>query len=359
MKSRPGTGRAPGSFCSTTSSSCRRRRLARPGWTGSGGSWRSRGLRIGFTIKCRPDEVDPDLFRQLKEAGLLRVYLGLESNCQWVLSRFGKGFGAAANRRAWRVLEALGLVADFRVLLFHPWSTVETVAGEIEALGGLLDLVPSCLSFREVEIYPGTRLARDLAIEGAGRRPGPAGLPLPDAGAEWLRRMQRRSEGRGPYRRLCDHLTLDWFSALLADRRLIPGGGPDRRAIRAAARAANEAALVVLSELLGAVARAARRGLSAGRELAERLSGEVAGLCAPASSRKRNVASVTPGSGDARSPRHRRETRALVPSPESNPLNPRPPPSRPLGDSAPPRETRPSSPPCATGLRLDTVAAPC
>ena len=226
--------------------------------------------------------MDPDLFRQLKEAGLLRVYLGVESNCQEVLARFGKGFGAAANRRALAVLDDLGLVADFRVLLFHPWSTVETIAGRSRRCAACWTWSRRASASARSRSTRARGWPRDLAVEG---RPvaalDPLGYRIPDAGAEWLRRMHRLVfEGCGPYRRLCDGLTLDWFGALLAERGLAPGGGPDRRAIRAAARAANEAALAVWGELLGAVARGGPPGAGASRELAARLSGGLAGVCA-------------------------------------------------------------------------------
>ena len=93
-----------------------------------------RHLTIAFTFKCRADDVAAELFRQLHDMGLLRVYVGLESGCQTTLDDLAKGVRVADNLAALQTLDALGIVADFRCLLFHPWSRWETVAEDIACL---------------------------------------------------------------------------------------------------------------------------------------------------------------------------------------------------------------------------------
>jgi hypothetical protein len=124
-----------------------------------------RGLDIAFSIKCRADDVDEVLFRQLKAIGLVRVYLGVESGCQASLHLLGKGVTADCNARALALLDDLGIVADFRCLLFHPWSTLEMIQADIEFLKQVLPHVSTPFTFREVECYPGTSLARRLRAE--------------------------------------------------------------------------------------------------------------------------------------------------------------------------------------------------
>lgn len=242
-----------------------------------------RGLHVAFTLKARPDDADPRLFAALKDAGLIRVYLGVESTCQGVLDHFRKDLAAVRHRRALSVLGSLGLVVDLRLLLFHPWSTVATVRAEVQALRGLLDLLPTSLDVREVEVYPGTPLAHDLAAEG---RPvpvlDPLGYAIPDAGAEWLRRMSRLVFGScAPYQRLRERLTLNWFGALLRERGLAAGTGPARAAIRPAVRTMNDSVLDTWDALLSA---AATGPLTADRsqEMAASLSAPLAAACAAA-----------------------------------------------------------------------------
>jgi hypothetical protein len=115
-----------------------------------------RHLQIAFTLKCRADDVDELLFRRLKEIGLLRVYIGIESGNQITLDLYNKRVTVQQNVNALAMLDALGIVADFRALMFHPWSTLETMRAEIDFLQTVLPHCPTTYDFREVEIYPGT-----------------------------------------------------------------------------------------------------------------------------------------------------------------------------------------------------------
>jgi hypothetical protein len=198
------------------------------------------GLDIAFTIKCRADDVDEALFRRLKAMGLIRVYLGLESGCQASLDVLGKAVTPDRNARALATLAELGIVADFRCLLFHPWSTLDTIRADLEFLGGALPYVLTPLTFHEVECYPGTPLGEQLrgcALAGqlpaSGRdRPPLDGDPWPldrDARlgytiaspeAELLRRLGRvifgaRDADRGG---IHSQISQAWFDILLGRR---------------------------------------------------------------------------------------------------------------------------------------------
>jgi hypothetical protein len=189
------------------------------------------GLDIAFTIKCRADDVDEALFRRLKAMGLIRVYLGLESGCQASLDVLGKAVTPDRNTRALATLAELGIVADFRCLLFHPWSTLDTIRADLEFLGGALPYVLTPLTFHEVECYPGTPLAKQLRASGRDRPPLD-GDPWPldrDARlaytiaspeAELLRRLSRvvfgaRDADRGG---IHSQISRAWFDILLGRR---------------------------------------------------------------------------------------------------------------------------------------------
>ena len=195
-----------------------------------------RGLDVAFTIKCRADDVrgaqrdaqDEALFRQLKAMGLVRVYLGLESGCQASLDLLGKGVTASDNARALAVLDALDIVTDFYSLLFHPWSTLETLRAEVEFLERVLPLVSTAFTFNEVEPYPGTPLVERLRAERFGLREAkesardtPWLLPytIADPAAELLRRLARVVFGsRNADGGLHARIVQAWYDVLLLRR---------------------------------------------------------------------------------------------------------------------------------------------
>jgi hypothetical protein len=180
-----------------------------------GDQLRRRGLDIAFTIKCRADDVEQTLFRELRAMGLIRVYLGVESGCPATLEILAKGVTAADNLRALAGLDQLDILADFRSLLFHPWSTLATIQADIEFLELILPHVPTPFTFHEVECYPGTglgeRLRADLADARGDATSAAEVWPMPytvaDPAAELLRRLNRvvfgaRRADQGSYAQL-------------------------------------------------------------------------------------------------------------------------------------------------------------
>jgi anaerobic magnesium-protoporphyrin IX monomethyl ester cyclase len=211
-----------------------------------------RGLYIAFTIKCRADDVDAALFRRLKEMGLLRVYIGVESGCQASLDLLGKGATAPRNIEALAVLDRLDIVADFRSLLFFPWSTLETVRADIGFLHSVVPYMATCFSFREVEVYPGTPLANRLRVEGRGEGdPWPLPYTLADPRAELLRRLSRFVFGSGTHAGIQGLLTQAWYDLLL-QRRFQPAQFEADRArkLKAIAAGVNAQSLHVWREML-------------------------------------------------------------------------------------------------------------
>jgi radical SAM superfamily enzyme YgiQ (UPF0313 family) len=193
-----------------------------------GDALKERGLAIAFTIKCRADDVDLPLFRQLKGMGLVRVYLGLESGCQASLDLLGKGVTTSDNARALAVLDGLDIATDFYSLLFHPWSTLETLRAEVEFLERVLPLVSTAFTFNEVEPYPGTPLAERLRAERPASREAqesardtPWLLPytIADPAAELLRRLARVVFGsRNADGGLHARIVQAWYDVLLLRR---------------------------------------------------------------------------------------------------------------------------------------------
>lgn len=179
-----------------------------------------RNLQIAFTIKCRADDVERELFQRLQNLGLLRVYLGVESGDQAALDLFDKRTTVQQNLQAITTLDELGIVADFRALVFHPWSTLETIAVELDFLQTVSSNLPTAFDVREVEIYPGTPLASRLIV-GQGNPPaiGAMEYVIGDPRAEFMRRVHRLVfDSHGIYGRARQKITEDWYALLLARR---------------------------------------------------------------------------------------------------------------------------------------------
>jgi len=179
-----------------------------------------RKLAIAFTIKCRPDDVEAGILCRLQKIGLLRVYVGIESGCQVTLDLLGKGVTVQRNSEALVTLDRLGLVADFFCLLFHPWSTPETIATDLAFLEQAIPRHATVFSFSEVAVYPGTPLAHRLQGEGrGGGHPWPLAYEIADPRAELLRRLNTLIFGGSTtHDRIRDRITQAWFALLLAQR---------------------------------------------------------------------------------------------------------------------------------------------
>lgn len=179
-----------------------------------------RKLKIAFTVKCRPDDVEADILGRLQKIGLLRVYVGIESGCQATLDRLGKGVTVQGNLEALATLDHLGLVADFYCLMFHPWSTLDTIRAELTFLAQVIPQHATLFNFSQVAIYPGTPLARRLQGEGRGGGcPWPLAYEIADPRAELLRRLNGLVfGGAAAHDRIRGQLTQAWYALLLARR---------------------------------------------------------------------------------------------------------------------------------------------
>ena len=129
-----------------------------------------RGVAIEFLISCRVDAIEKDLFTSLKEAGLKKVFLGVESGTQQVLDRFDKNTTVEQNKKALQILDEIGLDYTIAFIFFDPYSTMEDVKGNLEFLSeirpywqgkkGVLSIEPS------VTVHKGTSIEQQLREDG-------------------------------------------------------------------------------------------------------------------------------------------------------------------------------------------------
>jgi anaerobic magnesium-protoporphyrin IX monomethyl ester cyclase len=119
--------------------------------------------RIGFAIKARPDDLDEEILRYLKEMGLFRVFLGIEAGTDESLNRLGRGQTLDDNDRALSLVNSLNIHVCFNLLLLNPDSTLEDVDANVR----FLRTHPrNPMNFCRTEIYSGTPLEAKLRREG-------------------------------------------------------------------------------------------------------------------------------------------------------------------------------------------------
>lgn len=118
---------------------------------------------VALVLKARPDDLDAEVFRVLREIGLLRIYIGIEAGSSQGLKTLGRGVDIAANQRALDFLREREVYACFNMLIFDP----ETRAASLrESLAFLKRNADVPMNFCRTEIYPGTPLQRLLEREG-------------------------------------------------------------------------------------------------------------------------------------------------------------------------------------------------
>lgn len=86
---------------------------------------RESGLKIDFFMTIRADLVEENLFRELKEAGLRKVEIGIESMAQSQLSRYGKMSSVETNQRALEILGDLDILAETYMIPYDPDVTYD------------------------------------------------------------------------------------------------------------------------------------------------------------------------------------------------------------------------------------------
>jgi len=125
---------------------------------------RSRKLGITFSIECRADEIDEDLLKLLKEAGLTGVFLGIESGVQRQLDIFNKQLTVEQNVRALEMARSTGINVKAGLILLDPYTTITEVE---EAQRFIRENQLSSLSLESrVKLYPGVPLAEKVRADG-------------------------------------------------------------------------------------------------------------------------------------------------------------------------------------------------
>ena len=120
---------------------------------------------ILWKISCRADEIEPQTFTTLKQAGLYLVYLGLESGNDAGLQTLNKKITVAQNHKAVETLKAVGLNYSFGFMLFDPSSTMERVLENVRFLRTICRDGSAPAPFCKMLPYAGTDIEEQLRAE--------------------------------------------------------------------------------------------------------------------------------------------------------------------------------------------------
>ncbi|MBI2874121.1 MAG: cobalamin B12-binding domain-containing protein [Firmicutes bacterium] len=155
-----------------------------------------RGLKVGFAVSCRANDVREDLFKILKKAGLREVFLGIESGVQRVLNDLRKDVTVDENLAAVETLRKLDLRPRLGFIMFDPDATVEEIHRNVaflKRLGvrwGAMDTLTDVLN--RLHLFSGTPVVERLRRQ--GRLGGSYLAPtyrFSDPGVETIYRLTR------------------------------------------------------------------------------------------------------------------------------------------------------------------------
>jgi radical SAM superfamily enzyme YgiQ (UPF0313 family) len=141
-----------------------------PIFVGHGETERERAMEIGrvaqgfglpFGFETRVDSLDPGLLTALAKSGATSVFLGIESGCDSVLARIGKGIGIDRIRRGVHMVRESGMRLQLGFIMFEPDSTLAELEGNyafLEEMELLVDheLTANLLYHNQIVLYGST-----------------------------------------------------------------------------------------------------------------------------------------------------------------------------------------------------------
>lgn len=95
---------------------------------------KERNLSVKFSIECRANDIDEQLFKELKSVGLVTVFIGIESGCQKVLKRYHKDTTIEQNQYAIDTIRKLNIGLKMGFILFDEYSTLDELKINTEFL---------------------------------------------------------------------------------------------------------------------------------------------------------------------------------------------------------------------------------
>ncbi len=119
--------------------------------------------RAGLVGKCRPETVTPELARELRALGLLRLYVGVENASEHGAGDLNRGTQWKAVDAALDACREAGIFVCYNLLVFEPRSTLADVRENVRFMRAHAE---HPVNFCRAEPYHGTPLQLDLRTRG-------------------------------------------------------------------------------------------------------------------------------------------------------------------------------------------------
>lgn len=129
-----------------------------------------RGLNIKYHICCRLNDIKADTIELLKESGLSRLAVSVESTSQESLNLLNKGIRAETIYSVLEDLERLQLPSEVNLIFFDPYTTLAGVRRNLALIEYLNSknylFYSNAFPFNELKPFPWSRVAARLRSEG-------------------------------------------------------------------------------------------------------------------------------------------------------------------------------------------------
>ncbi|HEV2302736.1 MAG TPA: radical SAM protein [Stellaceae bacterium] len=227
--------------------------------------------RVIWKMNCRADSVVPDVFADLRDAGLYLVYMGLESGNDEGLKILHKEITVEQNLRAVQTLKQLGLMFEFGFMMFDPSSTLGSIKENLDFLRAIVGDGSAAAVFCRMLPYDGTPI-KD-ALEQAGRLRGDVVHPeydfLEQQVTDFYRELTQILDVWGwmhGFQALSPHLNWSWNEAAILQRLFppLPGLNSYKEELRAITRESNAVLFRIVDDLLEGFLRNRPHSWSAG-----------------------------------------------------------------------------------------------
>jgi anaerobic magnesium-protoporphyrin IX monomethyl ester cyclase len=122
--------------------------------------------QILWRVSCRVDDVDPEPISRMMEAGLMSIYIGIESGNDRGLRVFNKHYTVEDIHRALAKLRQVGIPFEYGFMILNPDTTFATLRDDIAFLKEISADGEAVVQFTKMVPYAGTSINRQLRQSG-------------------------------------------------------------------------------------------------------------------------------------------------------------------------------------------------
>jgi hypothetical protein len=119
--------------------------------------------KIPWAIMARPDLMDEEILRNMKDAGLYAIKYGVESATQGLLDNINKGMDLKKTEEMIRLTESLGIKTHLTFTFGLPGETKESIRKTIDFA---VNLDPNSVQFSITTPFPGTEFYNEMKKKG-------------------------------------------------------------------------------------------------------------------------------------------------------------------------------------------------